>query len=49
MQGNEDRDIKKKLKPRKSDEDEYELSRYKPLLRTVLEVRIQTLSILPVF
>jgi syntaxin-binding protein 1 len=33
-----DRDIKRKIKQRPSQDEEYELSRYKPLLRTVLEV-----------
>ncbi|EIN09586.1 Sec1-like snare protein [Punctularia strigosozonata HHB-11173 SS5] len=32
-----DRDTKKKLKPNKPTDDEYDLSRFKPLLRTVLE------------
>ncbi|KAF9647199.1 Sec1-like snare protein [Thelephora ganbajun] len=35
--GPNDRDTRKRLKQRSSDEDGYELSRYKPLLRTVLE------------
>ncbi|KAK1235695.1 syntaxin binding protein 1 [Marasmius sp. AFHP31] len=34
--GSGDKDIKKKLKP-KSTDDDYELSRYKPLIRTVIE------------
>ena len=33
-----DKDIKKRLKQKPSNEEEYELSRYKPVLRTVLEV-----------
>jgi syntaxin-binding protein 1 len=33
-----DRDIKKKLKQKAIQDEEYELSRFKPLLRTVLEV-----------
>jgi hypothetical protein len=36
-QGPNDRDTKKRIKPRSS-EDEYVLSRYNPLLKTVLEV-----------
>ncbi|KAJ8456753.1 hypothetical protein ONZ51_g11942 [Trametes cubensis] len=32
-----DKDIKKRLKQKPSNEEEYELSRYKPVLRTVLE------------
>jgi syntaxin-binding protein 1 len=47
-QGPSDRDTKKRLKQRTNDED-YDLSRYKPLLRTVLEVRIRTLFILAAF
>ncbi|OCH85210.1 Sec1-like snare protein [Obba rivulosa] len=35
-----DKDIKKKIKQRQSNEEEYELSRFKPLLRTVLEDHI---------
>ncbi|KAF9784931.1 Sec1-like protein [Thelephora terrestris] len=35
--GPEDRDTRKRLKQRTKSEDEYDLSRYKPLLRTVLE------------
>jgi hypothetical protein len=37
-QGPADKDTKKKLKQKSSQEEEYELSRYKPLLRTVVEV-----------
>jgi syntaxin-binding protein 1 len=37
-QGPNDRDIKKKLKPKRDTEAEYELSRFKPLLKTVIEV-----------
>lgn len=48
-QGPNDRDTRKRLKQRSSNEEEYELSRYKPLLRTVLEVRIQVLPILAPF
>ncbi len=36
-QGPNDRDIKKKIKQKPKD-DEYELSRFKPLLKTVIEV-----------
>ena len=39
VQGLADKDLKRRIKPKKSDEEEYELSRYKPLLRTVIEVR----------
>ncbi|KIP07104.1 hypothetical protein PHLGIDRAFT_35581 [Phlebiopsis gigantea 11061_1 CR5-6] len=35
--GPTDKDIKKKLKQKTSTDEEYDLSRYKPLLRTVLE------------
>ncbi|KAF8552421.1 Sec1-like protein [Imleria badia] len=35
--GPTDKDTKKKLKQKPSQEEEYELSRYKPLLRTVIE------------
>ncbi|ETW79215.1 hypothetical protein HETIRDRAFT_323546 [Heterobasidion irregulare TC 32-1] len=35
-----DKDIKRKLKHKMSNEEEYELSRYKPLLRTVLEEHV---------
>ncbi|KAF7299290.1 hypothetical protein MIND_00877900 [Mycena indigotica] len=35
-----DRDLKKKLVPKKSKEEEYELSRFKPVLRTVLEEHV---------
>ncbi|KIJ20950.1 hypothetical protein PAXINDRAFT_165767 [Paxillus involutus ATCC 200175] len=35
--GPADKDTKKKLKQKSSQEEEYELSRYKPLLRTVVE------------
>lgn len=38
-QGPNDRDTRKRLKQRSGNEGEYDLSRYKPLLRTVLEVR----------
>jgi hypothetical protein len=34
-----DRDTRKKLRARPAPDEEYDLSRYKPLLRTVLEVR----------
>lgn len=33
-----DKDTKKKIRQKPSNEEEYELSRYKPVLRTVLEV-----------
>jgi len=39
-QGPSDRDIKKKIKQIRNSEEEYELSRFKPLLRTVIEVRM---------
>ncbi|KAA1469037.1 Sec1-like snare protein [Dentipellis sp. KUC8613] len=35
-----DKDIKKKIKQKPSSEEEYELSRFKPLLRTVLEDQV---------
>lgn len=38
LQGPGDRDTKKKIKQKSSTEEEYELSRFKPLLRSVLEV-----------
>ncbi|KAF8141608.1 Sec1-like snare protein [Boletus edulis] len=38
--GPTDRDTKKKLKQKPSAEEEYDLSRYRPLLRTVIEVYI---------
>jgi syntaxin-binding protein 1 len=34
-----DKDLKRRIKQKQSNEEEYELSRYKPLLRTVIEVR----------
>jgi syntaxin-binding protein 1 len=39
VQGPGDKDLKRRIKQRQSNEEEYELSRYKPLLRTVIEVR----------
>lgn len=45
-QGPQDKDTKKRLKQKPSSEEEYELSRYKPLLRTVIEVcLLVTLSV----
>ena len=38
-QGPQDKDTKKKFKQKSNDEEEYELSRYKPILRQVIEVR----------
>ena len=38
MQGPTDKDTKKKFKQKPSNEEEYELSRYKPVLRSVVEV-----------
>ena len=38
-QGPQDKDTKKKFKQKSNDEEEYELSRYKPVLRQVIEVR----------
>jgi len=38
--GPTDKDVKKKIKQKQSNEEEYELSRFKPLLRTVLEDHI---------
>ena len=37
-QGPADKDLKRRIKQKRSNEEEYELSRYKPLLRTVIEV-----------
>ncbi|KAI0079338.1 Sec1-like protein [Panus rudis PR-1116 ss-1] len=37
-----DKDTKKKLKPKQSKEEEYELSRYKPLLTNVLEDQVNS-------
>ena len=37
-QGVNDKDTKKKIKQKPCSEDEYELSRFKPALRTVIEV-----------
>jgi len=37
-QGAGDKDLKRRIKQKLSNEEEYELSRYKPLLRTVIEV-----------
>ena len=45
VQGPGDKDLRRRIKQKQSNEDEYELSRYKPLLRTVIEVRIS----LPIF
>ena len=39
VQGPGDKDLKRRIKHKQSNEEEYELSRYKPLLRTVIEVR----------
>jgi syntaxin-binding protein 1 len=39
VQGPGDKDLKRRIKQKQSNEEEYELSRYKPLLRTVIEVR----------
>jgi hypothetical protein len=40
VQGPADKDLKRRIKQKQSTEEEYELSRYKPLLRTVIEVRV---------
>ena len=37
-QGPGDKDLKRRIKQKQSNEEEYELSRFKPLLRTVIEV-----------
>lgn len=37
-QGPADRDTKKKIKQKPNNDEEYELSRFKPLLRSVIEV-----------
>jgi syntaxin-binding protein 1 len=47
VQGPGDKDLKRRIKQKQSNEEEYELSRYKPLLRTVIEVRVS--FCLPVF
>ena len=39
VQGPNDRDIKRKIKQKRNTEEEYELSRFKPLLQSVLEVK----------
>lgn len=39
VQGPGDKDLRWRIKQKKSNEEEYELSRYKPLLRAVIEVR----------
>lgn len=39
-QGPNDRDTKKKIKQKPNNDEEYELSRFKPSLKTVLEVCI---------
>ena len=39
VKGPSDRDTRRKLKQRPAD-DEYDLSRYKPLLKTAIEVRV---------
>ena len=36
-----DKDLKRRIKQKQSNDEEYELSRYKPLLRTVIEVRLR--------
>ncbi|KAH9977523.1 Sec1-like protein [Russula compacta] len=38
--GSGDKDLKRRIKPKQSNEEEYELSRYKPLLRTVIEDQV---------
>ena len=42
VQGPGDKDLRRRIKQKQSNEDEYELSRYKPLLRTVIEVRVSS-------
>lgn len=44
MQASGDKDLKRRIKPKQSNEEEYELSRYKPLLRTVIEVTSPSFS-----
>lgn len=39
FQGPADKDIKKKLKQKPTEDEEYDLSRFKPLVRTVISVR----------
>ncbi len=41
-----DKDLKRRIRQKQSNEEEYELSRYKPLIRTVIEVRGFFLSVL---
>jgi hypothetical protein len=38
MQGPGDKDLKKKIKQKPNNDDDYDWSRYKPALRTVIEV-----------
>jgi syntaxin-binding protein 1 len=38
--GTGDKDLKRRIKQKQSNEEEYELSRYKPLLRTVIEDQV---------
>jgi syntaxin-binding protein 1 len=45
-QGPVDKDLKRRIKQKQSSEEEYELSRYKPLLRTVIEVPPRPSSLL---
>jgi len=40
-QGPGDKDLKRRIKQKQSSDEEYELSRYKPLIRTVIEVRLR--------
>ena len=40
VRGLQDKDIKKRVKARPSADEEYDLSRYKPVLQTVLDVRV---------
>lgn len=39
FQGPADKDVKKRLKQKPTEDEEYDLSRFKPLVRTVLSVR----------
>lgn len=44
LQGPADKDTKKRIKQKQNSDEEYELSRYKPLLRIVLEVRLHSVT-----
>lgn len=48
MQGPGDRDNKKKIKQKPNSDEEYDLSRFKPSLKTVLEVPCAVLTLFPI-